>query len=801
MAVAWLLFPLVLLAVCVGCGLVVERVGSWKVPGSVLPAVGLALVIVVASLGTRFASTAPLTPALIVVLALAGYVSSWQRLRGLRPEPWALAVGLGVFAVCAAPIVLSGNATFLGYFILNDTAFHFAFVDQLLVHGHDLAGLTPSAYSVVLHQYLGDSYPTGADVALGVVRALVRQDVASLFQPYLAAILALGGAALYELLRDVVRSRALRAACAFVAAQPGLVYAYYLEASIKELATAWIITVMVVFVVATLRQTFALRRCFPLLIVTVAGLDVLNLAIVPWLGPPLAVFVVVLAWRARHVIRRMGRRRLAVAAGGGAIVLAALVVVVIGRASTFLTVATAVLTEKHDLGNLATPLQKWQILGIWPSGDFRFPVETHYRIAYALIGVAIASALLGALWTCRRRAYAPLLMIAGNGVAAAYLLTRASPYASAKVMMIFSITAVLAAMLGAAALHDAGRRIEGWLLAAVIAGGVLWTNALAYHYSSVAPEDRFAELAAIGSRFTGQGPAFFNLSDEFAMHFLRGEAVTDPYFGRLPIQPAGVPLRTPFQARRLPWDPDDLAPTYLQSFPLLVLGRSADLSRPPADYRLVYQGRYYDVWRRTATPDVLEHIPLGSGSDPVAVPSCRMVLATARRAAGDHARLAFVTRAPAPTLVPIQATHPANWLPVGSDPNELIPGRPGDAVTGVVHVPETGHYQVWLDGSFGQRFHVWVGRQFVGSVSDEIGPPGQAILVGHLTLQPGDQPVIIERQGAGLAPDADDVHPINRLLGPLMLAPDGGQPAVSEIDPGNARSLCGRSLDWIEIVS
>jgi hypothetical protein len=33
-----------------------------------------------------------------------------------------------------------------------------------------------------------------------------------------------------------------------------------------------------------------------------------------------------------------------------------------------------------------------------------------------------------------------------------------------------------------------------------------------------------------------------------------------------------------------------------------------------------------------------------------------------------------------------------------------------------------------------------------------------------------------------------------------MLVPEGTRPEVAQIDPAQARSLCGRSLDWIEIV-
>jgi hypothetical protein len=38
------------------------------------------------------------------------------------------------------------------------------------------------------------------------------------------------------------------------------------------------------------------------------------------------------------------------------------------------------------------------------------------------------------------------------------------------------------------------------------------------------------------------------------------------------------------------------------------------------------------------------------------------------------------------------------------------------------------------------------------------------------------------------------------LLGPLMLVRDSNPPAVREIAPQQARSLCGQPLEWIEIV-
>ena len=84
MAIAWVLFPLVMLAVCLGCGLLVERASGWLLPGALLPTVGLALVIVAVTFTTSREFSAPWSTPVVVVLALAGYALSWARLRGLR---------------------------------------------------------------------------------------------------------------------------------------------------------------------------------------------------------------------------------------------------------------------------------------------------------------------------------------------------------------------------------------------------------------------------------------------------------------------------------------------------------------------------------------------------------------------------------------------------------------------------------------------------------------------------------------------------------------------------------------------
>lgn len=807
MVVAWVLFPLVLLAVCLGCGLTVNWASGGALPGALILPVGLALVIVAATLTTARSATAPLTTAVVVVLAVAGYALSWRQGRRLRLDPWALGVGLGVFAFCAAPLVLSGNATFLGYFVDSDPAFHFELATWLLAHGRDLTGVAPVTYDAtqnVVREYISTSYPFGADVAVGAVRPLVGQDLAWIYQPYLAVIMALGAVALDELLHGVVRLRPLRALCAFIAAQSGLAFAFYLEGSIKELAATVILTVVVILVVDLLRRPFRWRALIPLAIVTVAGLDVYSVTILPWLGLPLAVLVVIGAWRGRHRLERGPGWRKVVIPAVAVVVLAVIAAPFVSGASTFSTVVNGTLSQQGALGNLAGRLKLWELLGIWPNGDFRFPT-LGYKNAYVLIGIALVAAVLGAVWMVRHRhrALGPLLLLITNSLAAVVLLSRAGPYASAKILMIFSVSAVLTAMLGGVALIDVGRRIEGGVLAAAIVTGVLWTNFLAYHDSTVAPQARFKELAAIDARFSGKGPAFYDLWDTFAVYFLRNVSVSAPdtFAGPVP-ELAGLPSHPDGQAS-LAWDPNELDQSFLQSFPLLILGRSPVGSRPPANYRLAYRGRYYDVWQRTSTPTVLRHVSFTTGGvDPAPPSRCATIAATAAAAARDHARLAYVPRLSPPTLIPSEALHSRKWSPFtagtrGTPLDYLSMGQHAGDAADFVQVPEAGRYQVWVGGSISRPINISVGRQFVGSVGSQVGTAGQFVLVGEVNLSTGRQPILVARPPANLSPGNSAG---GELLGPVVLVRGSDPPPVTEIAPSQARSLCGKPLEWLEIV-
>jgi hypothetical protein len=147
--------------------------------------------------------------------------------------------------------------------------------------------------------------------------------------------------------------------------------------------------------------------------------------------------------------------------------------------------------------------------------------------------------------------------------------------------------------------------------------------------------------------------------------------------------------------------------------------------------------------------------------------------------------------------VPTQAVRPPNSGEIAGEPDGLIVREQRGSVIGAIPVPVAGRYEVWLQGSFGQRIQVTLGGRHVGSAAYELGPPGQFVRIGDATLPAGKSLAVITWPASGVAPgeEASD-----HLLGPLMLVPSGTRLGVSFAAPAQSGSLCGRSLDWIEIV-
>ena len=788
MILSWLAFPLILALVSLGCGLLVEAIAGRRLPGAVLLPTGYALVVVVAQLPAQSDATAELGLPLIVVLTIVGLGLGADRLlRGTRPDPWATGAALTVFAVFAAPVVLSGEATFTGYIRLDDTGSWLGLADRALTHGTSLAGLQPSTYEAMLDFYLGSSYPLGGLLPLGIAGRLSGQDLAWVYQPHLtvlAAFLALG---LWEVARRAIASRPARVAAVVVASQAASLFAYTMWGGFKELATAALLPVVAVLAADTARERVPPRELFPVSLLCAAVLGVLSVGGAVWLLPLLLPVLVA-------VLRRLGGRRAALRAAVVALLVVLMSLPALLQTGFLDAPAASTITTQDRLANLIQPLSVLQVFGIWPAGDFRLRPD-RLDVTYALIAVLAATAALGVATAWRGRSLTFVLYVAGTLGGALVIYAFASPWVDGKALSIAAPAPVLAAGAGAAALAASGRRVEAAVLAAAVAGGVLWSNVLAYRDVTIAPRDRLAELATIDERFQGDGPTLMTEFEPYGVrYFLRHMAPE----GAAELRRRQVLLRDGNQVQKgRTADIDEFSLPAVLVYRSLVLRRSPVASRPPSLYRRVWSGRWYDVWQRAPVPDVqiADRLPLGGPASVGGRPRCADVRRLARLA-GDGGR---VVASPAPTagVASVDVALPAGaWSPGRQGPGSFHPRREG-RLEASVSIPRAGRYDVWVGGATRGRLEASVDGAVTSTRRAELSYSGQFMPFGSLDLTAGTHAIELRYGGGDLAPgSAGDQF----ALGPPVLSLRAALPRVRSYAPARADALCRQTLDWIEAV-
>lgn len=796
MIVSWVLFPVVLTAVCLGCGLLLEACLGRPLPGLLLAPAGFAVVTVLASVLTSRGEAAFLATPLVVAAAAVGmvlacrprdghgWVAPW---RGRRLDGWAVAAGFGAFAVFAAPVVLSGNPTFLGYIKLDDTATWMAFIDRVMDHGRDLAGLEPSTYKRTLEVNLPAGYPIGAFLPLGVGRQPVGSDVAWLVQPYMATMAGLLALCLYELARPLIEERPLRALVAWGAAQSALLYAYSLWGGIKEVAVALAIALLAALTPLAARAGLSWRAVVPAAVATAALLTMVGAGGLAWALPILGLAAVGL-WRGD------GPRALALRAAPLVVLVALLAVPALFAAGVF-SPTQGGLTSASELGNLIRPLPIAQFAGIWPTGDFRTP-PVNGPLAYFLIGLAVAAAVVGAVGAWGRRAAGLSLYFAGATVGSVLIYLYASPWVGAKALASGSPAFLLLALAGAAWLAERVERTLGPIVLALVLLGVLWSNALGYHDVSLAPYAQLRELEEIGEEYAGQGPTLMTEYQPYGVrHFLRAADAE----GASELRYRSIPLREGGEAEKGAWiDTDQVSLPALLVYRTLVLRRNPGQSRPPATYRRVRHGDYYDVWQRPAAgaAEIAEHLPLGDFYQPAAVPSCEQVTALAA-AAGPSGAVVAPARAANVVASLTAGAYPADWVPTEPGSPDLVPHGPG-TVRLKLDVSTTGTYDLYVQGSVRNPLSLSVDGTEVGSVGYQLNESRQFLDLGRARLRAGRHLIELTLAGQSLAPGSGGPP---EPIGPLVLSPAAAEDSVLlRLPADRARRLCGRSLDWLEAI-
>jgi hypothetical protein len=841
---AWAAFPLVLAALGFGWGVLIEEASGARLPSGalVIPA-GLAAAIVVAALLTTNGVTARAAVPVDGVVAFVGLIRAALAGRAARagragvvwPIPgWSLVAALAALLAYGAPVLATGSTTFTGFVTLDDTARWLGFTAQLFADGRSTASLAPSTYKLMLDTYLvAGGYPVGAFMLLGVGRGLVHVDAAWVYQPCLACIGAALSMCLYALLEPLVASSRVRAFVAFVAAQPALLYGYGLWGGIKEMTAAFLLALIAALAAAAIHdRPPGPRATLPLGVATAALVVTFGPGTAVWVVPALGIVAGV--W----IVREVRRRQIGLAAVAGT--LGALVAASVAASlPAWITLASSIRTDggfassagaasaMTSLGALRAPLSPLQIAGIWPVGDFRLPLGSG-PLPIVLIVLVLAAAA-GAGWLSLRAGAPGVVLYVALALVGVLAISLAGgvPWIVGKALAIAS-PAVLAAGLAGGAMLWGRSRPAAVAVVGLIAVGVLWSNVLGYHDTTIAPSGQLQDLSHIGRLVAGRGPTFVNDYDVYAdYYFLRaGDPVEPADIRAAPLPLAdGTLLAMPATA-----DLDSFAVSTLLAYRSIVTTSSPAESRPPSPYRLVWAGHYYELWQRAAQPatQVIEHVPfgdstttpycgsaIGTGSalgrpicpiQPAGTPNCGRVrsIAASANSRGDDL---VADERPLNTFIRgDQIPRPGVTWGVTPSAHSITAITPGAlSVQFRVTAPEAD--LVWLGGSFGRGFAVSLDGREIGRVENDLSLVITGARVAEVQLRAGLHTLTLTHPGPSLAPGTGNDVPrttssiIQTTLTAIILeqaAPAAGD--LVTLRPQQATSLCGKSLDWIEVV-
>ena len=790
---AWVFVPAVLYVLCLGVGLLAERLAAASLPNALLAPAGAAGLLVVITPVYRAGLEDGYAAGVALVVAAVGFVLARRSLRE-RLHPGALGLaGLAAYALYLAPVALSGHWSWAGYEFVNDTASNLVFAEHVANNGFTRVEEATSSTALLADAPVRLGYPLGAHFLLATTALLSGgTPLEAAYQPLMAAVAGLGAMALAQLARGAGLNTPAAAAAGVAAILASLLYRYVLHGAIKE-----------ILVVALLAATAAVGRE-----VLAQGARMRSLALVALIAAPLlavfsatgAVYAVAVAGPLIAVglvghARREPRKVLAGAAVAAAVTLAATLPTLADTVS-FGSDARKAFSESGGastayMGQLLRPLPVEQAAGIWFARDYRLPTHgSTNSFNTILIAIVLVSLLAGIAYELRRRRPAAVLLFLPLAAVTAILAPQLSPYADAKLLVVLSPAVVLLSFVGVFAVWErwSWARPVALITGFAIAGGVLWSAAIGYREVQLAPPSKTEAMEDVADHARGGGLWLVNEWEEYAKYFMRDIRVNSAFEAESP-RPAE--LRRPGPIFGHYYDLDEERLSYVTGFPGIIMRRSPVASRPPASFRMIYRNHYYEVWRRRADVRVSAHLPLQARYRPALVPSCAAVR---RLAAGARPgeRIVASARAAVPMLHTARARRDPGWVRQRDLPGVVVPTSPGRASAPVV--ARSGRYEVWIRGTFGRAMDTLVDGRKAGK-ADEINTREQWLDVGDASLRRGVHRLALERGGPTLRPG--DAY--RGVVGPLALAPLAA-PRLVAVAPERAGTLCGRPWDWIERV-
>ena len=436
------------------------------------PAVGLALLCAI-SWGTVRLPGGGATSALVVLVAAVGAVLF---LRGrVEGAGEALRVGAPVALLALAgaslPFVVEGHSGILGTGFNPDMSQHLLASDRL---SHD-------ASSQLLH----DGYPLGPHAIVVALHKGLGIGLVQGFSGLTMAVAVLASLTALAALADLAPLR--RTACALLVGLPYLVASYFAQGAFKETIQALLVLAFAL-ALREASRTAAWRdlplRFIPAALIALGSVYAYSFPGLIWLAATAVIWVAAeLALSRSSTADGAGSPIYRSAGNAARPALLASVVLLVGALPELSRMIDFGGFETFDpsgpgLGNLFGQVSPFEVLGIWPSGDFRVaPGDGAVPAPAFYVGAAFATMLLlhGLIQCWRRRETA---VVAGLFAAAAiYAATRigGTPYTAAKAIVVAAPLATLVIVLPllaglsplpGASSQNRSRRFRGTALAA-----------------------------------------------------------------------------------------------------------------------------------------------------------------------------------------------------------------------------------------------------------------------------------------------------------------------------------------------
>ena len=496
-------------------------------------AVGLAALIVVAHVAISLPGGAIVAVVLLALLLVAAAVTLWRR-RGAPPPDLTVAVAVALIVLLAAaiPFALNARTGVLGEGIYsNDHAVHLYWADWL----QNEIGPKPKG--------IGWGYPVGPHALVAGISEGTGITAEDAFNGFMLAIATLTALTALGALRRL--SPLPRIVAAVLVGLPFLTVSFLAQSSFKEMAIALFVLALALSLAALSREGPERAAAGPhpdravvvgIGVLAVASVLTFSVPGLAWfaVGVPLWVVAELIAGRLpfspRAALARLRRAWPILAAG--AVVIAVVAIVEAGTISRF---ADRIGEVQESQGRLAGRLPPWEVLGVWPRGDFRVATNAVDGAEVAILFGFLAAAV-AAVWWLRRRELAVPAVLAG--AFAIFLVARFTSgihveakalIAAAPLVMLF----ILRGLLEDDRERDPGGRPRPGTMArialgALFAGAAVLSSFLALRATPVGTSAHPDELGELRERVAGKEVAFLSL-DRFAPYRLRdAERVQSP---------------------------------------------------------------------------------------------------------------------------------------------------------------------------------------------------------------------------------------------------------------------------------